>query len=172
MSYGTENYQKISVDCHFSNRSKLTWRDDLSSDWESLYKFIKSDNDKNALEIEEYKRLCDKAYIIDDKVQVMALISKEENKYQALENLIKEKTSSISKEVMEYCEDFDKRYYELGKDYYPKNILPIFKLYSTNSLSDGHFVPYLIEEMLERGMLKPLTDEQKKSVFTIFAYDK
>ena len=33
-------------------------------------------------------------------------------------------------------------------------------------------IPYLVEEMLERGMLKPLTDEQKKSVFTVFAYDK
>ena len=172
MSYGTEHYQKISVDCRFSNRSELTWRDDLSSDWESLYKFIKSGNDKNALEVEEYKRLCDKAYIIDDKVQVMAMISKEDNKYQDLENLIKEKTADISKDIMEYSKKFDEKYYELGKEYYPKNILPIFKLYSTNSLSGGHMIPYLVEEMLEREMLKSLTDMQKKSVFTVFAYDK
>lgn len=170
MSYGTADYQKISVDCRFSNRSALTWRDDLSSDWESLYKFIKSGNDKNALEIEEYKRLCDKVYIVDDKVQVMSMISMSDNKYQDLENIIKEKTASISKNIMRYCEDFDKRHYELGKSYYPEHILPIFKLYSTNSLSGGNFIPYLIEEMLERGMLKPLTDLQKKSVFTVIAY--
>ncbi len=171
MTQTTDDYAKISVDCRFSNRSELTWRDDLSLDWESLYKFIKSGNDKNALEIEEYKRLCDKAYIIDDKVQVMSIILKNDNKYQQLEKLIKEKTYSISKDIMGYCKDFDKKYYELGKEYYPENILPIFKLYSRNSLSGGQLIPYIIEEMLERGMLKPLTDLQKKSVFTVIAYE-
>ena len=68
--------------------------------------------------------------------------------------------------------DMDRQAYERSEKYYPEHIKPIVKLYSTGILSDGTFLPYLIEEMIERGMLMPLNDIQKKSVFTVIAYKR
>lgn len=76
----------------------------------------------------------------------------------------------VSDEIKKYCLDFDERHYEYQKDKYPEHIHPIVKHYSTSVLSGGHFIPYLIEEMLERGMLKPLTELQKKNVFSVLAF--
>ena len=33
----------------------------------------------------------------------------------------------------------------------------------------GENIPFIVERMLEVGMLKPLTDKQKKAVFTVVA---
>ena len=74
--------------------------------------------------------------------------------------------------MVEYEKNFIKRVYDLDKGMYPDHIKPICKLYCEGCLSSGEFVPYLIEEMLERGMLKPLSDLQKKSVLTYMAYKK
>lgn len=74
MNRFVDHYESIQFDCRFSNRSKLTWRDNLDSDWDSLYQFIKSGCDKNALESENYKRLCDKGYIYQDRVQVVTAL--------------------------------------------------------------------------------------------------
>lgn len=160
---------KISIDCRYSDRSKqLMWRDDLITDWESLYTFIKGGCEPNAIAPENYKRLCDKGYIYNDKVQVMCFNSNDTSENSFLD--IIRSHVKVSDEILEYSKDFDKRSYELGKDHYPEHILPIIQLYNTNSLSGGIMIPYLIEEMLERGMLKPLTDLQKKSVFTAVVY--
>ena len=171
MTRTSDSIAKISVDCRFSNRSKDTWRDDLESDWDSLYKFIKSGNDKNSLTAEEYKRLCDKAYVYDDKVQVMAFVSSElAGSNTVFNSYMNELRIQVPDEVLEYCNEFDKKMYEISAKNFPEHIRPIVKLYCTHMLSEGHFIPYLIEEMLDRGMLKPLTDLQKKSVFTVVAY--
>ena len=159
---------KISVDCRFSNRSPLTWRDDLDTDWEYLYTFIKSGCKPDSLAPENYKRLCDKEYIFEDRVQVMCLNSNDAS-IDAFRDVIRSHVD-VSEEILQYCRDFDKQKYEATKDHYPEHIHPIIELYSADSLSGGIMIPYLIEEMLERGMLKPLTELQKKSVFTAVVY--
>ncbi len=60
--------------------------------------------------------------------------------------------------------------YEYKKDKYPEHMQELVKQYCTDSLHGGCIVPYVIAELLERGMLKPLTDLQKKSVLTVIAY--
>ena len=166
---------KVSLDCRFSDRSELRWRDDLRTDWEWLYKFIESDCDRNAIEPEQYKRLCDKGYIFEDRVQVMGYLSENAFSQELMHKELKELISSritVSEEMREYEENFIKRIYDHDKDIYPDHIKPICRLYSEGCLSSGSFVPYIIEEMLERGMLKPLSDLQKKNVLTYIAYKK
>lgn len=42
---------------------------------------------------------------------------------------------------------------------------------NSNAFTWGEFIPYIVERMLEVGMLKPLTQKQKKAVFTVVAID-
>ena len=172
MTRNTQTNSSIQVDCRFSSRSELTWRDNPDSDWDSLYTFIKNHCNPDSLTIEEYKRLCDKGYIFDDKVQLMTCRYSSDdvqNGFDFLKRIIWNNVF-VSDEIKKYCLDFDKRHYEYQKDKYPEHIHPIVKHYSTSVLSGGHFIPYLIEEMLERGMLKPLTELQKKNVFSVLAF--
>ena len=163
---------KISLDCRFSDRSEMRWRDDLYSDWTALYSFIKSGLDPKAIPAESYKRLCDKGYVHNDRVMVTALIPKDgDDCREAFKRVITENVT-VSDDIKAFSADMDRQAYERSEKYYPEHIKPIVKLYSTGILSDGTFLPYLIEEMIERGMLMPLNDIQKKSVFTVIAYKR
>lgn len=169
---GEDALENIQLDCRFSDRSTLTWRDNLSSDWEYLYEFIKGGLKPEVLAPENYKRLCDKGYIYDNKVQIMTYkdhTAENGGGKDTFRRVICEKVSA-EEEVLAYVKDFDKRKYEYRKDKYPEHILPIVAFNSAGALNSSIFVPYLIEEMLERGMLAPLTDLQKKNVFTAIAY--
>lgn len=133
---------------------------------------LKAAANPNPIKPEEYKRLCDKGYIHDNKVQIMTCkysSDSVQNGFDFIKKIIS-KNITVSDEIKEYCLDFDKRNYEYKKDKYPEHIHPIVKHYSTSVLSNGTFIPYLIEEMLGRGMLDPLTELQKKNVFSILAF--
>lgn len=161
---------KVQLDCRFTDRSAETWRDDLHSDWQILYTFIKADCNVKVLMPEEYKRLCDKGYVKDDKVQIMSYVTERDDfKENVLGDLIREKVE-ISKEIEAFCHRFDEKVYEYEMDKFPTHIHPLAKMYSIGVLSGGSFTPYLIETLLEKGMLKPLAPEQKKSVLTVIAY--
>lgn len=163
---------KVSLDCRFSDRSEKMWHDDLNSDWESLYEFIRAGCDPKKIAVEKYKRLCDKGYIYQDRVQIVSHYSDEQYKIEDLKRRLLDKAPALPEEIKAYAKSFDDRLYELLKDLYPAHIRPICRMYCTNALVEASFVPYLIEKMLERGMLKPLTELQKKSVFSIFLYQK
>lgn len=161
MTRSSENYQSIQLDCRFSSRNGL-WQDNPGSDWQALYDFITNGCDKNVLSPENYKRLCDKGYICQDRVQVMTT-------HVPLKELIEQK-AALPESLTAYAKEFDKKQFEWHKPHFPEHILPIAKLYCTNCLNDSRFVPYLVEAMLEKEMLQPLTEIQKKSVFSVFDY--
>lgn len=93
---------KISLDCRFSDRSEMRWRDDLYSDWTALYSFIKSDLDPKAIPAESYKRLCDKGYVHNDRVMVTALIPKDgDDCREALKRVITENVT-VSDDISRY----------------------------------------------------------------------
>lgn len=149
--------------CRYDSRTE-GWSDNLESDWSFLNDFIKSGCDKNAIAAEGYKRLCDKGYVTDEKVQVMYLRNDKPSEY--LWSFCKE-NFSVPKEIIEYGKELDIRAYEIAKKNFPEHIRPIIKLLNTDILSQSKQAVYVIEEMLESGMLAPLTEAQKKAVFSI-----
>ncbi len=163
----------LQVDCCYSDRSELTWRDNLCSDYEYLYHFMKGGCKPQALAPEQYKRICDKGYIFEDRVQVMSYkLPAGETRCDGeviFKKILQDKVK-VTEEVMAYEKEFDQREFEYLKDKYPEHMRELVKQYSMNSLHGGIMVPYVIAELLERGMLKPLTDLQKKSVLTVIAY--
>lgn len=167
---GNKDFYAISVDCRFADR-ECGWRDNLTSDWDSLVKFM--DGGKDALTPDEYKRLCDKGYVYGDRVQ--PVIFKADHYDPTVDgSLFKvfarfiEKKFDISKELKEYAAALDENIYDLMKVGYPEHIRPVAKaVFCTETLGSAMLIPRCIEKLLEKGELKPLTDIQRKSVFSI-----
>lgn len=167
---GNKDFYAISVDCRFADR-ECGWRDNLTSDWDSLVKFM--DGGKDALTPDEYKRLCDKGYVYGDRVQ--PVIFKADHYDPTVDgSLFKvfarfiEKKFDISKELREYAAALDENIYDLMKVGYPEHIRPVAKaVFCTETLGSAMLIPRCIEKLLEKSELKPLNDIQRKSVFSI-----
>ncbi len=152
-------YESISVNCRYSDR-KIDWRDNLSSDWEELVKFM--DGGRDALSPEEYKRLCDKGYLYEDRVQPAVLRTEDADRSFAKIPI------EIPENVKEYGEYLDDMIYERNKMSYPVHMQRAFReTVSAGCLGAGTMIPRITEKLLERGVLKPLTDVQRKAVFSV-----
>ena len=157
----------ISVDCRYADRNG-GWRDNLTSDWDSLVKFM--NGGKNALTPDEYKRICDKGYIYEDKVQ-LTIFSARLDDYEQLSGSIMrflQKKLPMSEELRAFAHKLDSDYFELVKNAYPEHMLPAARaMECVNQISSSELVPRCVEKLLEKGELKPLTDIQRKSAYSI-----
>ena len=167
---GNRKFYALSVDCRFADREG-GWRDNLTSDWDSLMKF--ADGGKDALTADEYKRLCDKGYVHEERVQPVIFkaenydFAKDGSLFKVFARLL-EKKLYISEELKEYAAALDKNVYDLMKVGYPENIRPVAKaVFCTGILGSPMLIPRCVEKLLERGELKPLTDIQRKSAFSV-----
>lgn len=158
--------------CRFSDRN-MDWRENRKEDWSALHQYIciSNDNEKSALMPEEYKRLCDKGYLAADKVQVMTYICHEKPTWDHIIRLLHAKCT-VPQSIRNYNKMFDKRIFAIQKNKHPAHIQPIIQRYCTDTLGSGEIIPYVIEKMLHRGMLQPLSVVQKKAVFSILVYQK
>ena len=170
MTRGDNNYKSLQLDCRYADRCG-GWRDNLSEDWTSLAKFIKSGCDKNAVTLEEYKRLCDKSYIADDKATVMYAAVEKCKDGNWFEEFVKS-TFGVPDEIYEAQKKYDELSFELDKPYYPEHMHTALRLTHSSFFSTGLMTVYVIEELLKREMLSPLTDEEKKTVFSILVFEK
>lgn len=158
---------EVLLDCRYSDRNG-GWRDNLTSDWNSLTKF--TDGGKDALTPDEYKRLCDKGYVYEDKVQLTIFNAKLDDYEQLGGSIMRflQKKLPMSEELREFTKKLDDDYFELIKNAYPEHILPAVRVMQcTNRISNPELVPRCVEKLLEKGELKPLTDIQRKSAYSI-----
>lgn len=162
-----EAFEAVSADCRYSDRSG-GWRDNLNSDWEALVKFMNGGRD--SLTAEEYKRIRDKGYVFEDRVQPVVLrVKLEENATlsASLGRLIKEKVT-VTREIRELAERMDKEQFEAWKSHYPEHMHKTLEyIHCTNVISNPCIIPRTVEKLLKKGLLKPLTDIQRKSVFSV-----
>lgn len=160
-------FEAVSIDCRFADRSG-GWRDNLNSDWESLVKFINGGRD--SLTAEEYKRIRDKGYVFEDRAQPVILrvkLNEGATLSGSLKRLINEKVA-VSPEIRQLAKQMDEEEFAALKNNYPEHIHPVLELMTcTNIISNPHMIPRVVEKLLEKGLLKPLTDIQRKSAFSI-----
>ena len=71
--------------------------------------------------------------------------------------------------VLEEGKRTDERFYKANRHKYPKHLEKLVRYNNSNSFTWGENIPFIVERMLEVRMLKPLTDKQKKAVFTVVA---
>lgn len=164
---GDREFYAISVDCRYADRNG-GWRDNLTSDWDSLVKFM--NGGKDALTPDEYKRLCDKGYVYEGKVQPVIFKGKlAEGGWLggSMARFLQDKIP-MTEELRAFGHTLDSDCFELVKNAFPEHIRRAAKaIHCTNLISSAQLVPRCVEKLLEKGELKPLTDIQRKSVFSI-----
>ncbi len=160
-------FEAVSIDCRYSDRNG-GWRDNLNSDWEELVKFINGGRD--SLTAEEYKRIRDKGYVHEDRVQPVILrvkLSEGATLSGSLKRLINEKVT-VTPEIRQLAKQMDEEKFAALKNNYPEHMRPVLKcIHCTNVISNPCMIPRMVEKLLEKGLLKPLTDIQRKSVFSV-----
>ena len=160
-------FEAISMDCRFADRNE-GWQDNRNEDWEALLKFMNEGKEK--LSLEEYKRVCDKGYVFEDKVQP-AIFRTKVDVNETISNSLKrylDRKITIPSEITDFAKEMDEAFYTENKRRYPEHILPVAKaVWCTNTIGSPTMLPRIIEKLLEKRLLDPLSDIQRKSVFSI-----
>lgn len=165
MNWG-DDYNSIQVNCRFTDRS-LDWKSQVCFD--SLSKYIKSGCDKNTLSLEEYEKLCKNGYVQNDIMQVVTMNGGNKSPWDLIEPFMKnfkpaiESLSTYGKELEKTVQ---KSILESDEPEYAKKYNLIL---NTGKISNQDLIPYIIEEMLNNGMLKPLDSVQKKAALSILS---
>lgn len=160
-------YYSLSLDCRFTDRQG-GWRDNLNSDWGALVRFM--DSGKDSLGIEEYKRLCDKGYLFEDRVQPVILRLRpfdDETLFDSLDRLCR-KYVAVSDRIARFDEKFRQSIFEVDRSHYPTHIQPVVAFMSQDhGLGDATFIPRVIGQLLKNRELKPLTEIQRKAALSV-----
>lgn len=96
-------------------------------------------------------------------------MSKDEDIFDSWYRFAREKIT-VSDEVKKFAKHMDDVIFEEDKKHFPKHMYEVVKAMSMNNLGAGLMIPRVVEKLLGSGELKPLSDIQKKSVFSILFY--
>lgn len=169
MQYPVASWQ-ISTD--FDLR-EFGWRDNLTSDFEYLYLFITGKMDKNEATLEKFRRLYDRGLLINKdgndviNVVVAKVRTDDNNKVNGWNNDVYELLPAYPDNMINYVKEKTHMIYEIVKKYYPKHMHKLVEYYSSLNINKI----FVLDELLERGILKPLTEAQQKGVMTIVFSD-
>ena len=153
----------LQVDCCYADRQGR-WRDNLDTDWDSLTKFI--NQGKECLSPDEYKRLVDKGYVFEDRPQPV-LVRTDADKLSDILGTYLEGKIDVPDQIRAMCTEVDTKFIEFDLKKHPKHMHALIKEWNTNVMGAMTILPRVIEKLLESGELEPLTDIQKKSVFSV-----
>lgn len=166
MNWG-EDYYSLQGNCRFTGRD-LEWRNQICFD--ALAKFIKNNCNPDALTLNEYESICKNGYIHNNEVQVVTMKGGNKSPWDQLSEKIKQFDSLIA-ELRDYGKQVDEEFQksvmeQTMPDYAKKFIL----LLNTERIGQIEVVPFILEEMLRTGMLKPLSEVQKKAALSVLSY--
>ena len=161
--------QSKQYNCIYSDR-KIDWRSNTQEDWEDLYSYLSNGCDKEKISVSSFSNLSAKGYVVDGENQVTVINVKDGNLVNVINNFVANHIQ-IPEFIFEEGKKVDERLYEVNKSKYPEHLEKLVRYNNSNAFTWGEFIPYIVERMLEVGMLKPLTQKQKKAVFTVVAID-
>ncbi|MDF2989401.1 MAG: hypothetical protein K0R50_4911 [Eubacterium sp.] len=145
------------------------WRDNLTSDYEYLYLFMTGKMDKNEATLEKFRRLYKRGLLINKNgndtinVVVVKVCIDENNKVNGWSNDVHKLLPAYPDSMICYIKEKIHIMYEIEKRYYPKHMHKLVEYYSCMNINKI----MVLDELLERGILKPLTEAQQKGVMTI-----
>ncbi|MCR5480570.1 MAG: RNA polymerase sigma factor [Ruminococcus sp.] len=153
----------LQVDCCYADRQG-GWRDNLDTDWDTLTKLI--DQGKESLSPDEYKRLVDKGYVFEDRVQPLIVRTDADKLSDILGTYLEDKID-VPDMIRDMCTEVDAKFIAYNVSKHPKHMQGLIRAWYTNTTGAMTMLPRIIEKLLESGQLEPLTDIQKKSVFSV-----
>ena len=157
--------QSKQYNCMYSDR-EISWRSNRDEDWQDLYSFLSNDCNKDKISLESFSNLLKKGYVADDESQVTVIKTNKANLGEAIDSFVSEHFA-IPDKVIKESKKVDERLYAANKMKYPKHLEGLVKYNNSNSFTWAEMIPFVIEILLEEGILKPLTAKQKKAVFSV-----
>lgn len=148
----------------FDNRV-FGWGDNSESDALNLELFLKGQLPKVEAVLDKYVRLYERGYIVnrDGKDMVNVIVQKE----TAFDESFMEKgfvSKQLPEPVSRKVEELLQKKILLEKPYYPGYMHEMLQIWHRLMVVRPN---YVLEELLNRGVLQPLTEEQKKGVMII-----
>lgn len=146
------------------------WVDHLESDYTTLYMYLKGELPKTEGVLDKYVRLYDRGLLVnvdgEDKVNVIVkhMDNLEIDYVKAIGNV----TVPASEELKEKIETLLQQKIQMEKQYFPKHMHDMLEIYRRSSNIN---VVMVMDELIERGVLKPLTETQKKGVMNVVYTD-
>ena len=136
------------------------WRENRAEDYEKLYYFMKGELAENEANVYAYKRLLDKGYLVktDSGYKVNIILSQSINKWFDLFTEPNDEVMSLSKEYAEKVAEVD----ILNQ---PVHMHEQIRYYDQNAACELH--THIMEYLLDKGVLKLPTEEQRKGLCTV-----
>lgn len=140
--------------------SREGWRENRNEDYEKLYYFMKGELAENEANVYAYKRLLDRGYLVktDDGYKVNIILSESMDKWFGLFPKASDEITALSKEYAEKAAEADC----LNQ---PEHMHELIRYYAQNSACTLH--THIMEYLLDKGVLKLPTEEQRKGLCTV-----
>jgi hypothetical protein len=142
---------------------ELDWRDNLTSDYAGLFHFINGELLENSVNIDVYRRLIDKGYLIktEDGYSVNIVYCKNKEASDKFNEIL----PSPSEKLIKLGERFDAAIYEIEKSRQPVHMHKTIRYLCQNSLTT--LKTYVLKNLVDRGLLKEVNRDEAKGISTI-----
>lgn len=146
------------IDVYWGSREG--WRENHTEDFEKLYYFIKGELAENEANVYAYKRLLDRGYLVktDTGYKVNIIMSQSMDKWHDLFPKASEEITALSKEYAEKAAEAD----TLNQ---PEHMHDQIRYYDQNAACTLH--THIMEYLLNKGVLKLPTEEQRRGLCTV-----
>jgi len=147
------------------------WIDNKDTDYAYLYRFMRGELPKTEGTLDRYVRLYDRGLLvnIDGKDEVNVIVQKiDMNGAEKLLEIINEKCLPPSDAFRKKLQALIQKRVAIEKQYFPSHMHEMLEIFRTVG---GINKIKVIDELLERGVLKPLTERQRKGVMVILYAD-
>lgn len=140
--------------------SREGWRENRTEDYEKLYYFMKGELAENEANLYAYKRLLDRGYLVktDSGYKVNIILSQSFDKWFGLFPKASDEVIALSKEYAEKSAEAD----ILNQ---PEHMHELIRYYDQNAACLLH--THIMEYLLNKGVLKLPTEEQRKGLCTV-----
>ncbi|MGZ9585876.1 hypothetical protein [Paenibacillus marinisediminis] len=141
------------------------WRDNLSSDFISLMHVINGDLPQNHANIDAYRRLFDKQYLLrtESGLEVNIVYCKDKQTGERLHAAIPQPSERIIEAAMK----LDQAVYQLNLEGQPAHADKYVRYWSQNNMASGTMRTYVLKHLVEYGMLKIPDLQRQKGISTI-----
>ena len=138
-----------------------------NTDYYNIYDYMNGKISKTFSNIDKFKRLYDIGFLVYEEDQDLINLIVTTMTWNELIEIF----PKPDKKFKSIGQKFDKEIYELHKNLYPPHMQGLCKDWNINKLASEETRVRVLEQLLKRGVLKPLTDDQKRTVNTIMFAD-
>jgi hypothetical protein len=146
------------------------WRNNLDTDYAGLVHYISGNLPQNGANIDTYRRLIDKEYLVraDGGFQVNIVYCKDRQTGERLSQIIPSPNHSIR----EAAAKLDHAVYRINLAGQPEQAHKYVRYWSQNVFSSVEMRAYVLKNMVDNGLLKTPEPQRQKGISTILFINK